>query len=359
MIDGIPVIDAVIHPYNFAEENCATDFAKSLIGIVYWSIDAFAADGYRPAYDDFVRDWSMQDTTNMVFAESSTDLACNHVLPIFAFKDGLCSLDKAIEAQERWPQRIVSYCGVDPMQGERAIEEIDRQLETLDAVGLKLYPNSFVGEKINGWKMDDPEIAFPVFEHARKRGLRTIGIHKAVPLGAVPGEYYKVDDVDRAATAFPDINFEIVHGGMAFVEETAWQIARFPNVYVNLETTTSLLGKRPGSFQRALATLLDVAGEAAIDKICWGTGCVAFHPQPLLERFVREFQFDDDLVDRYGIPQLTLDHKRKILAENYAAMCGFDLSERMAAIVGDEFEQQTQEALRPPFSTAAPVAHAS
>jgi len=28
--------------------------------------------------------------------------------------------------------------------------------------------------------------------------------------------------------AFPELNFEIVHGGMAFLEETAWQIARFP-----------------------------------------------------------------------------------------------------------------------------------
>jgi uncharacterized protein len=358
MIDGIPVIDAVIHPYNFSDENCATEFARSLIGIVYWSIDAFAVDGYRPTYEEYTRDWSMRETANVVFAESDTDIASNHVLPIFAFKDGLCSFEKAVEAQQRWPQRILSYVGVDPMQGPAALEEIDRQLETLDAIGLKLYPNSFVGDKIDGWKMDDPEIAFPVFEHAQKRGLKTVAIHKAVPLGAVPGEYYRVDDVDRAATAFPGLNFEIVHGGMAFLEETAWQIARFPNVYVNLETTTSLIGKRPGSFAKAMATLLDVAGEAAIPKLCWGTGCMAFHPQPLLERFVREFQFDDETVNRFGIPQITLEHKRMILAENYANMCGLDLPALLAGIENDEFEQMQADGLPAPFSTVAAIDHA-
>ena len=358
MIDGIPVIDAVIHPYNFSDENCATPFARSLIDIVYWSIDAFAPEGYRPTYEDYTRDWSVAETAGVVFAESDTDLAANHVLPIFAFKDGGCSVEKAVEFQERMPQRIVSYVGIDPMQGEASIEEMDRQLEIIDAVGLKLYPNSFVGEKINGWRMDDPEIAFPVFEHARKRGIKTVAIHKAIPLGAVPGEYYRVEDIDRAAVAFPDLNFEIVHGGMAFMEETAWQLARFPNVYVNLETTTGLLGKRPGSFGRALAALLDVAGVDAIPRILWGTGSVAFHPQPLLERFVREFQFDDDLVERFGIPQLTLEHKRKILAENYAAMVGLDLDAMLAGIRGDEFEQAKQDGLRAPFSSVEAAGHA-
>ena len=353
MIDGIPVIDAVIHPYNFADENCATEFARALIGVVYWSIDSFAVDGYRPTLEEYARDWTMQDTANIVFAESDTDIACNHVLPIFAFKDGLCSFEKALEAQQRWPQRILNYVGVDPMQGPAALEEMDRQLESIDAIGLKLYPNSFVGEKIHGWKMDDPEIAFPVFEHARKRGLKIVAIHKAVPLGPVPGEYYRMEDVDRAATNFPDLNFEVVHGGMAFLEETAWQIARFPNVYVNLELTTSLIGRRPGAFAKAMATLLDVAGEAAIPKLCWGTGCMAFHPQPLLERFVREFQFDDYVVEQLGIPQITLQHKRMILAENYANMVGVNLAELMDGIRDDEFEKMKADGLRPAFSTAS------
>lgn len=42
-----------------------------------------------------------------------------------------------------------------------------------------------------------------------------------------------LDDIGGAADAFPELNFEIVHGGMAFLDETGMQLSLFPNVYVN------------------------------------------------------------------------------------------------------------------------------
>ena len=90
------------------------------------------------------------------------------MLPVYAFKDGLCSLEKAVEINERWPDRFISYCGIDPMLGSEAMEEMERQVEALSPVGLKLYPNSWATEEIRGWKMDDPEIAYPFFERAQQ-----------------------------------------------------------------------------------------------------------------------------------------------------------------------------------------------
>jgi predicted TIM-barrel fold metal-dependent hydrolase len=359
MIDDIPVVDAVVHAYNMDPSNYVSDFASVVCDLVYGTVEAFSAEGYRPPKEEYLKDWSIEETANLVFAESQTDLACHHVLPIYAFKDGLCSLDKTIEAKERWPGRFLTYAGIDPMTGEAALEELDRQIEILDPVGVKMYPNSWAGSEFAGWKMDDPEIAFPVFEHAQKRGIKVVAIHKAVPLGPVPMEHYKVDDIDRAAMAFPDLNFEIVHGGMAFVEETAWQIARFHNVYANLEITASFLGARPGAFKHALATLLEVGGDHAVSKVIWGTGAMAFHPQPMIERFVRDFEFEDELVQERGIPQVTREVKRKILGENYAAMVGFDLRDRLEMIEGDEFDVRKRDGLVAPYSSthAAGLVH--
>jgi hypothetical protein len=53
-------------------------------------------------------------------------------------------------------------------------------------------------------------------------------------------------DIDAAAAAFPALQFEVVHGGFAFIEETAFQLARFANVWVNLETTSNLCGSQTG-----------------------------------------------------------------------------------------------------------------
>jgi uncharacterized protein len=355
MIEGAPVIDAVIHAYNMDPANYANRFAKPLADLVYHSGLGLARPGYVSTPPQFYRDWPIEDVVNQVFLESATDLAVYHVLPIGSFKDGLCSLAKAVEAQKRWPNRVLTYCGVDPLQGQAAIAELERQVEILRPVGLKLYPNSWVGNEISGWRMDNPEVAFPLFERAQQLGLKVIAVHKALPLGPVPMEHYKVDDIDRAAMAFPGLNFEIVHGGMAFLEETAWQLARFPNVYVNLEITSALAATRPLAFVQAMAALVGPGGPAAFERILWGTGAMAFHPHPPLEAFWRTFEFPADLVEKAGLPPVTLEVKRKILFDNYARMTGIDLHDRLADCRGDVFSGRDITHLAKPFSTLRAV----
>jgi predicted TIM-barrel fold metal-dependent hydrolase len=357
MIDGIPVIDAVIHAYNMDPSNFANRFAAPLCDLVYHSVLGTARPGFAPTREQFYRDWTIEEAVDQVFVESDTDLAVYHVLPIFSFKDGLCSLDKALEAKRRWPNRVLTYCGVDPLQGPAALDELERQVELLQPVGLKLYPNSWLSEEIRGWKMDDPEVAFPLFERAQKLGVKVVAIHKALPLGPVAMEHYKVDDIDRAAMAFPDLNFEIVHGGMAFLEETAWQLARFPNVFVNLEITCALAASRPQAFMQAMAALIGPGGPGAMERIVWGTGAMAFHPQPLLESFVRDFAFPDQLIEGVGLPQMTQEAKRAILFDNYARMSGVDLKARLAATQDDEFARRRRDGPAAPFSTLREPAH--
>jgi predicted TIM-barrel fold metal-dependent hydrolase len=356
MIDGLPVIDAVIHAYNMAPSNYANRFAKPLCDLVFHSVHGLALPGYAPSAAQFYRDWSIEENVDQVFVESDTDLAVYHVLPIFSFKDGLCSLEKAIEAKRRWPDRIVTYSGVDPYAPD-ALEELERQVEALKPVGLKLYPNSWLGSEIRGWKMDDPEIAFPLFARAEQLGIKVIAVHKALPLGPVEMEHYKVDDIDRACMTFPNLNFEIVHGGMAFLEETAWQLARFPNVYVNLEITSALSARRPAAFLQAMASLIGPGGAGAIERIVWGTGAMAFHPQPLLEAFVRDFAFPDQLIEGTGLPQIDRDAKRKILFDNYERMSGLDLKSRLPLIANDELARRRPHGPVPVFSTVRETIH--
>lgn len=357
MIDNIPVIDAVVHAYNLDPSNYANQWGSPSTELVTGACYFGSKPGYRLPREQYIRDWSMEETANMVFAESDTDLATHHVLPVAAFKDGMASLEKTKEALDRWPDRFLVYNGVDPMAGQAAIDEFDRQFEMLDGPpGLKLYPNSWRDEEVLGWKMDDPEIAFPLFEHALKRGTKVVAIHKAVPLGPYPLDTYRVDDIDRAAVAFPALQFEIVHGGSAFLEETAWQIARFQNVFVNLEITGALAYSKPKAFQYAMAGLLQVGGPMAVDKIVWGTGAMAFHPQPLLEGFW-DFQFDQDVMERYGLPQFSREMKAKVLSLNYARLLGIDLEARMERIENDEFAQLRGAALAEPYSTTQSAGH--
>ncbi|WPB89358.1 amidohydrolase family protein [Streptomyces malaysiensis] len=350
------MIDAVVHPYNLAEENFRNAHARPITDIVSGGNRAVAPEGYRLPKDGYERDWSIEEVANMSFVESYADLAAYHVVPIRAFHDGICSIEKGLEAQERWPDRFLFYVGVDPLEGSKAVDDLERQMEQFhDVAGLKLYPNSWLGDEVSGWLMDDPEVAFPLFERARRLGIRTVAIHKAIPLGPVELKHYRVDDIDRAAMAFPDLNFEIVHGGMAFLEETAWQLARFRNVWVNLETTATMLTNRPAAFERALAALVANGGPRALSQIFWGTGCMVSHPRPHLERFARDFAFSPELTDRFGLPEITPEVKRAILAENYARLHGLDLGERLSRLKGDEFDLRRPDGATPAagYSTTA------
>src|SRR3546814_13979626 len=97
--------------------------------------------------------------------------------------------------------------------------------------------------------------------------------------------------------------------------------------------------------------MASIGGAGALERVIWGTGAVAFHPQPLLESFVRDFAFTDAVMERAGIAQITAEDKRNILFDNYARMSGLDLHARLARAGGDEFATRKTAGLAGPFST--------
>jgi uncharacterized protein len=233
-------------------------------------------------------------------------------------------------------------------------DEIDRLVEQEKVDALKLYPadlyDSDTAESPYGelreFYMDDREVIFPVLERARQHGLKSVAIHKAIPLGPVPIHTFKVEDLDAAFMAFPDLNIEIVHGGFAFLEETAYQVGRFHNAWVNLEATSQLLANAPRRFAQIIAAFL---GAGAEDRIVWGTGAALSHPQPLIERFW-DVTFSEDIMRFYGVPQITDDVKRKILGQNAARLHDLDL-EHLRKVV--ERDDPRARGLAQPWSVAA------
>jgi predicted TIM-barrel fold metal-dependent hydrolase len=343
MQDDLFVIDGVAHAFDMTAGNMASpEYAESLRQLQA-SFFAGQPAGYDLEAEKTLRDWSVEETADIMFRESNTDVAIFHPVPIYFFKDGYSSVAKALEATKRWPNRFIgSYVSIDPLRPD-PLGEMERQVEMMDnPVGLKLYPVSYNEGTVTPWRMDDPKIGFPLYEKARELGLTSVATHKSLPMGPSPsgGNAFSPVDVEGAAAAFPDLNFSIVHGGLSFVEETAWLLARFPNIWVNFETMNLVLTMRPSVFGEQLAGLLSVAGEAALERIYWATGAMNSHPRPGLEAFM-DFQFTEEQMARKGIffpiPQLTREHKKAILSGNIARLHGFDIDKLAAGIKDDEF----------------------
>ena len=152
------------------------------------------------------------------------------------------------------------------------------------------------------------------------------GAHKGVPLGPQPIEHTQTWDMDGAAANFPDINFVIFHVGLPFIDETCWQLIRYPNLYASIAATVNFVVRAPRMFAEILGKLLFWCGE---DKIIYGSEAPLWHPQWALRAFM-DFQIPEDLCAGYGYPQLTDQAKRKILGENLLRLHGLDLAEARA-----------------------------
>lgn len=347
-LDDVFVADAVCHAYDQTEANYRVpEYAAQVVQIGV-GLENAMPDGYARTEETFLSDWAIENTENALFRESQTDFSVIHPQSITAFHDGLTALDKAIAYQERNPYRGAALASIDAVGTDDPEAELTRQVDEFDPHGVKVYPSYWEEDGTHHpFEMDDPETAFPLWERASDLGLDVVAVHKALPFGAAPMDSYKVGDVEEAANCFPELNFEIVHGGLTFAKETGWQIARHSNVYVNLELTLAEAVTTPKTFTETFQDLLYAGGKHAVDKILWGTGAPHFHPQLLLERF---WEFDFPEMESFsGSFTITEDDKRKVLGANFAEAHEFDLDElKDRAAKG---ESSTGETVAEPWST--------
>ncbi|MFJ3802514.1 amidohydrolase family protein [Streptomyces sp. NPDC090088] len=338
MIDDTLVVEGVAHDYNFLPENCVDEEQVGrMVGEHMHQLHSkWGGSEYTIEKSMWMDHGAGPEVLGRaILAESQSDIIVYHDTPIYHFfHDGGSPLATGVAMRKRWPNRVFVYGAVSPLR-PGAVERVDELVDEYQVNALKFYPYDMIDGRITGLDMGDPKTAFPVYERALERGVKVVGIHKALPVGPGPAGSLRVDDVEAAAQAFPDLTFEIVHGGLAFVEETALLMDTTPNVVVNLEVTASLVRTAPRRFARAMGAFLEANNGA--QRIIWGTGCLAVHPRPLIEAFWN-FEMPQDLIEEEGMEPLTLETKKNILGRNFLRLHGIDEDELRASIAGDEFD---------------------
>jgi len=326
------VFDGVAHVFNFEKKNALGPPGEMFNNHLYAFHAALTPDGQTVLPpEEFLRQWTVDEIDDMVYRQSGTDMLVAMPLPLTdLFRDGLSPWEECAELARRNPDRTVFWGSVNPMEGRRALDLMERQVGEFGAKAFKFYNVRYDYGRPFPWRMDDPQVAFPVFEKAQELGVNLIGVHKGVPLGPQPIESTQTWDMDGAAANFPDLNFVIFHVGLPFIDEVCWQLIRHPNLYASIAATINFIVRAPRQFAEVLGKLLFWCGE---DKIVYGSETPIWHPRWALEAFWN-FQLPQDLVEGYGYPQLTEQAKRKILGENLLRLHGMDVAETRARLGG-------------------------
>jgi uncharacterized protein len=336
MIGGLVVADAVVHPYNLGPQNRNPEAWPQLDAV--YAAHEIATDPARPEFclsrDEFFTDFPFEAVASSLFVESPVDLAVIHALPNLGFAhDYVTDPRRAAAIRDRHPDRFRLYATVDTPVTSKAIEQLEWQVRELGVDGLKLYPAFFYDGRGEGWRLDGEDFAVPLLEAARDLGIRHVAIHKALWLPPAPRDAFDVDDVDAPLDRFGDMSFQIVHAGMAFLDETAELLVRHPNLYATLESMFMYILIKPRLFAEILGTLLAACGS---ERLLFSSGSNLMHPRPILEAF-DGYELPPALVEERGFPQLTEQDRRNILGENTLRMYGLDAEAVRAATAGDAF----------------------
>jgi predicted TIM-barrel fold metal-dependent hydrolase len=354
-LEDVFIVDATAHMTDITSDNYYnTRFASSTSDMV-WGLTQAMPPEYQPTQESYIRDMEVDEVANMLYRESYTDYAGMHGVADTSYARELAPIDKVAEFKDKYPQRCFCYVGIDPLVKDAdhpayeepdIIDELDRRIELVDADGIKLYPTHFEKDGYEGWDLREHERGYEIIERAKEHGIDTVSLHKSIPAGATPLSDYDPRVVSDLAADFPDINWEIVHGGITFPEEVSMMVGNFDNIYVNLGITSIFAHTSPGRFKDILGGILQAGGRDAISQITWSTETAIVHPQPLIEAF---WELDlTGLEGWFGSVDITQEDKERILGENWAEMRGEDVDDLRSRFEDDEFSDAEVSA---PFST--------
>jgi len=250
-------------------------------------------------------------------------------------------------------ERCLTQAVIDPnfgnltipvFQGDQtSIATMEHQVRDLGARAVKTYTYN------GNWRLDDEAIAYPMFEEARRLGLRLINVHKGLPAEFAPGseESVRTTDIPKAVRDWPKLKFCVYHSGYftsagdhpegkqgltEFIEVLESMPKKHRRrVYAEIGSTFAITLLRDGgpscnrgdppagpiNTAHLLGQLMKTLGSK---NILWGTDSIWWGaPQWLIDAF-KVLQIPASLQEEFGYPALREKDKKRIFGLNAARL---------------------------------------
>jgi predicted TIM-barrel fold metal-dependent hydrolase len=289
-----------------------------------------------PTFEEFVtRQPSSKHTRDALFTEGSQlDYSMIQVVPLWELftESPEAYIARCYELVELEPERIVFCGGTDPViRGlDVALKDVALQATEMNARSMKFYTAHAYGKS---WRMDDRDLAYPIYEKMLEHGITLAQVHKGDPVQMEPLNALKVDDLYQAAVDFPEMDFVIHHIAFPFEDEAVDLAARFPNVYVAMSTWINLLRVAPVLTGHRLGKALMWCGS---DKILWGSETPLWPDVQKLIDLCWEFQIPEELQQGYGYPAITDADRIQMFGANLLRLLKMPYEPPVAGIPASE-----------------------
>ncbi len=339
------VIDGVAHAYNHALYNMRRSRSAriTLDTNSKWHL-ACTPERYQLTAQQYHRDWQADELVDLVFLESTTDMMIMHSVPMYdTHWDGLVSNEKGAYLKHNYPDRVLWYGALDVFRPMDALRAQADQLVAQGADGIKLYPTRLNPETdaSEGWLMDNEKLALPVFEYLLEQGIRHVAIHKLVGYTGPQTAALGIDDMYRAAEAFPDMTFHLVHAGWQNFDETVRLMRARENITAVMEGPFLFPLYDMALFDRMMAAFMS---NVDVERIIYASTAANQHPYWMLNAF---YDYQPPAGASFQVSEAD---KGKILGGNLARYHGIDVVAQRRKLARDRFSRyRAEHGLREPY----------
>jgi uncharacterized protein len=315
------IVDSHSHYWDASRENWKPgreEFAKGWIDCFY-GYHQLAPKETHWDYEHYLK-VSEEDLVKDLFTDGYVDVAIFQSTYLYDwYTEGFNTLERNGALAAKYPGKLIANGRFDPREGQKGLDQLERDVEKWHIKGVKLYTAEWL-DGSRGWKVNSPEAA-PFLQKCEQLGVKNIHLHKGPTIWPLDKDAFSIEDVDAAATDFPNLNFIVEHSGIPRIDDFCYMAVQEPNVYAGLSVVIgALMHARPKFFAKVMGELLFWVGE---DRMTFGGDYNIWTPKWQVEGFVDWQMPDDEAFSDY--PRLTTATKKKILGLNAAKLYGIDV----------------------------------
>jgi predicted TIM-barrel fold metal-dependent hydrolase len=205
------------------------------------------------------------------------------------------------------PGRLEAFAGVNPFEGEKAVEELERCVRELGFKGCGEF----------GYMDLLDEGCFPIYEKCIELDVPIL-IHTGFTGPTAPLKYGSPLPLDEVAMKYRDLKIIAAHCGFPWYMELASVVGRRPNVYVDV-SALGVAGLPNLIRMQVIFTFLNLG----VDRILFGSDFPVVRPSQYALQ-VRKMRPSLLMRRLMGLPRLTRADTEKIMGGNAARLLKLD-----------------------------------